>query len=189
MSFVVSKSVTIANPHTSCSRGSITSRCVCFCKTFVRSQLTWQSVLNERFSRDQKSWVSPQKRVSVCSWPLCQIAPSLPLLHHSPFTDSSFTCFLLRVFKMPKGGEIGYFLWYVLNLLHRIESKHEVTILGGLNEFIVKFYGPNGSKWRSCGFDRPIESSDMTQWRLAGVLGVLSHIIFVSRGGQSFLFV
>uniref|UniRef100_A0A8D2MJJ4 Uncharacterized protein n=1 Tax=Zonotrichia albicollis TaxID=44394 RepID=A0A8D2MJJ4_ZONAL len=27
-----------------------------------------------------------------------------------------------------------------------IESKHEVTILGGLNEFVVKFYGPQGSK-------------------------------------------
>ncbi|KAK2553899.1 Ubiquitin-conjugating enzyme E2 H [Acropora cervicornis] len=27
----------------------------------------------------------------------------------------------------------------------RIESKHEVTILGGLNEFIVKFFGPSGS--------------------------------------------
>jgi ubiquitin-conjugating enzyme E2 H len=26
-----------------------------------------------------------------------------------------------------------------------IESKHEVTILGGLNEFIVKFYGPSGT--------------------------------------------
>lgn len=28
----------------------------------------------------------------------------------------------------------------------RIESKHEVTILGGLNDFCVKFYGPRGSK-------------------------------------------
>lgn len=28
-----------------------------------------------------------------------------------------------------------------------IESKHEVTILGGLNEFSVKFYGPRGSKY------------------------------------------
>ncbi|KAK3101606.1 hypothetical protein FSP39_004802, partial [Pinctada imbricata] len=28
-----------------------------------------------------------------------------------------------------------------------IESKHEVTILGGLNEFIVKFYGPNGTPY------------------------------------------
>lgn len=28
----------------------------------------------------------------------------------------------------------------------RIESKHEVTILAGLNEFAVKFYGPKGSK-------------------------------------------
>ncbi|XP_076862710.1 ubiquitin-conjugating enzyme E2 H isoform X1 [Brachyhypopomus gauderio] len=26
-----------------------------------------------------------------------------------------------------------------------IESKHEVTILSGLNEFVVKFYGPQGS--------------------------------------------
>lgn len=27
-----------------------------------------------------------------------------------------------------------------------IESKHEVTILSGLNEFVVKFHGPPGSK-------------------------------------------
>ena len=26
-----------------------------------------------------------------------------------------------------------------------IESKHEVTILGGLNEFVVKVYGPQGT--------------------------------------------
>jgi len=32
---------------------------------------------------------------------------------------------------------------------NRIESKHEVTILGGLNEFSVKFYGPRGSKYHS----------------------------------------
>lgn len=31
----------------------------------------------------------------------------------------------------------------------RIESKHEVTILGGLNEFVVKFFGPSGSKYTS----------------------------------------
>ncbi|VDP22465.1 unnamed protein product [Soboliphyme baturini] len=28
-----------------------------------------------------------------------------------------------------------------------IESKHEVTILSGLNEFAVKFYGPNGTPY------------------------------------------
>ncbi|XP_022299988.1 ubiquitin-conjugating enzyme E2 H [Saccostrea cucullata] len=28
-----------------------------------------------------------------------------------------------------------------------IESKHEVTILGGLNEFIVKFHGPQGTPY------------------------------------------
>lgn len=35
----------------------------------------------------------------------------------------------------------------VLNSLHSIESKHEVTILSGLNEFVVKFFGPQGSKY------------------------------------------
>ena len=28
----------------------------------------------------------------------------------------------------------------------RIESDHEVTIIGGLNEFAVKFYGPKDSE-------------------------------------------
>jgi len=28
-----------------------------------------------------------------------------------------------------------------------IESKHEVTILGGLNEFVVKFYGPSSTPY------------------------------------------
>jgi len=28
-----------------------------------------------------------------------------------------------------------------------IESKHEVTVLGGLNELIVKFFGPRGSHY------------------------------------------
>ncbi|VDM83934.1 unnamed protein product [Strongylus vulgaris] len=29
----------------------------------------------------------------------------------------------------------------------RIESKHEVNITGGLNEFNVKFYGPSGTAY------------------------------------------
>ncbi|XP_014674839.1 PREDICTED: ubiquitin-conjugating enzyme E2 H [Priapulus caudatus] len=28
-----------------------------------------------------------------------------------------------------------------------IESKHDVTILGGLNEFVVKFFGPSGTPY------------------------------------------
>uniref|UniRef100_A0A663LZW8 Ubiquitin-conjugating enzyme E2 H n=1 Tax=Athene cunicularia TaxID=194338 RepID=A0A663LZW8_ATHCN len=32
-------------------------------------------------------------------------------------------------------------------LTSNIESKHEVTILGGLNEFVVKFYGPQGTPY------------------------------------------
>lgn len=39
------------------------------------------------------------------------------------------------------------FTWYI-----SIESKHEVTILGGLNEFVVKFYGPQGSKYMTQPF-------------------------------------
>ena len=34
-----------------------------------------------------------------------------------------------------------------LNSVLRIESKHEVTIMGGLNEFSVKFYGPKNSEY------------------------------------------
>ncbi|CAH3136676.1 ubiquitin-conjugating enzyme E2 H [Stylophora pistillata] len=33
------------------------------------------------------------------------------------------------------------------DVIKLIESKHEVTILGGLNEFIVKFFGPSGSHY------------------------------------------
>lgn len=31
------------------------------------------------------------------------------------------------------------------DVIKLIESKHEVTILGGLNEFVVKFFGPAGT--------------------------------------------
>ena len=46
---------------------------------------------------------------------------------------------------------VSYYDCYVQRLflddiVIRIESKHEVTILGGLNEFIVKFFGPSGCK-------------------------------------------
>ncbi|XP_070396357.1 ubiquitin-conjugating enzyme E2 H isoform X1 [Dermacentor albipictus] len=34
-----------------------------------------------------------------------------------------------------------------LDLKPSIESKHEVTILGGLNEFCVKFYGPKATPY------------------------------------------
>lgn len=33
------------------------------------------------------------------------------------------------------------------DVIKLIESKHEVTILGGLNEFCVKFYGPRGTHY------------------------------------------
>lgn len=33
------------------------------------------------------------------------------------------------------------------DVIKLIESKHEVTILGGLNEFCVKFYGPRGTPY------------------------------------------
>lgn len=44
----------------------------------------------------------------------------------------------------------------------RIESKHEVTILGGLNEFVVKFYGPQGSKFVTQPFRKT------SQWVVVG---------------------
>jgi ubiquitin-conjugating enzyme E2 H len=33
------------------------------------------------------------------------------------------------------------------DVIKLIESKHEVTILGGLNEFCVKFYGTRGTPY------------------------------------------
>lgn len=33
------------------------------------------------------------------------------------------------------------------DVIKLIESKHEVNILGGLNEFCVKFYGPKESEY------------------------------------------
>ena len=44
-----------------------------------------------------------------------------------------------------------YYIYYCkifLNYIISIESKHEVTILGGLNEFCVKFFGPPGSEYK-----------------------------------------
>ena len=33
------------------------------------------------------------------------------------------------------------------DVIKLIESKHEVTILGGLDEFVVKFFGPKGTPY------------------------------------------
>ncbi|TRY78298.1 hypothetical protein TCAL_01719 [Tigriopus californicus] len=33
------------------------------------------------------------------------------------------------------------------DVIKLIESKHEVTILGGLDEFVVKFFGPKGTAY------------------------------------------
>ncbi len=33
------------------------------------------------------------------------------------------------------------------DVIKLIESKHDVTILGGLDEFIVKFFGPQGTPY------------------------------------------
>lgn len=33
------------------------------------------------------------------------------------------------------------------DVIKLIESKHEVTIIGGLNEFCVKFFGPKGTPY------------------------------------------
>uniref|UniRef100_F6TMW7 Ubiquitin-conjugating enzyme E2 H n=1 Tax=Equus caballus TaxID=9796 RepID=F6TMW7_HORSE len=41
----------------------------------------------------------------------------------------------------------GQAVSFVEGRFELIESKHEVTILGGLNEFVVKFYGPQGTPY------------------------------------------
>lgn len=57
---------------------------------------------------------------------------------HRQVEDSNWCkCFTVHVYIQSES---------FLDQLDSIESKHEVTILGGLNEFVVKFFGPQGSK-------------------------------------------
>ena len=73
------------------------------------------------------------------------------VLENVEWTQMSSSCTFLKSEK--KIIIIFFFIYYTdfnINLLftstYRIESKYEVTILGGLNEFAVKFYGPRGSR-------------------------------------------
>ncbi|XP_005039024.1 PREDICTED: ubiquitin-conjugating enzyme E2 H isoform X2 [Ficedula albicollis] len=58
----------------------------------------------------------------------------------------SVPCRLLQRSQHFGGQRAGFSLRSVF-LGAGIESKHEVTILGGLNEFVVKFYGPQGTPY------------------------------------------
>ena len=58
------------------------------------------------------------------------------LLHHFKFRALWYYALLGNITIVKK----------LIQFFYRIESKYEVTILGGLNEFAVKFYGPRGSK-------------------------------------------
>ena len=93
--------------------------------------------------------VLPQERMSVSrsrpgglrKWEERTVASApavslpLPVLFQNPYTTKRWL-----------NQRISLSLSLTHTHTHRIESKHEVTILGGLNEFIVKFFGPSGSK-------------------------------------------
>lgn len=76
----------------------------------------------------------------------------------------------------------------------RIESKHEVNITGGLNEFNVKFYGPSGSELKAAvvsDFPRTINLSLFASvlellilCRLSQryIIYLVSHLVFSCRG-------
>ncbi|UYV73699.1 hypothetical protein LAZ67_11000422 [Cordylochernes scorpioides] len=55
--------------------------------------------------------------------------------------------------------------------LPQIESKHEVTILGGLNEFCVKFYGPKGTYLRKFGLKYPFLGFSGSHWDQKNLFG------------------
>lgn len=57
-----------------------------------------------------------------------------------------FCCCLILVWSVYTSGCLLFVPVVLLKPAVSIESKHEVTILSGLNEFVVKFHGPAGSK-------------------------------------------
>jgi len=56
-----------------------------------------------------------------------------------------------------------------------IESKHEVTILGGLNEFVVKFYGPDSTPYEGGVWKVRVELSDRYPFK-SPTIGFLNKI-------------
>lgn len=65
---------------------------------------------------------------------------------HFSFERSLIDCQILTVCVCYLLGLLLFVPVVLLKPAVSIESKHEVTILSGLNEFVVKFHGPAGSK-------------------------------------------
>lgn len=63
------------------------------------------------------------------------------------------------------------------DVIKLIESKHEVTILGGLNEFCVKFYGPRGTHYE--GGVWKVNSGLFLWWIYVVICGLIFRFVSI----------